>query len=196
MWNDRYNLPGWAYGTEPNDFLRANASRIPMGKVLCLAEGEGRNAVFLAEQGFRVTGVDSSDVGLKKAQQFATDRAVTIETIHSDLADYSLGVNQWDGIVSIFCHLPRALRRQVYGDAVKALRPGGVLVLEAYSPDQLNYGTGGPPMLEMLYSLSEMKTLFVGLDLELAQDVVRDVQEGDYHSGDSSVVQVVACKAA
>lgn len=107
MWDERYTEEGFAYGTEPNDFLKAEYSRIPKGgRVLCLAEGEGRNAVFLARQGYAVTAVDQSAVGLQKAKNFAAEHDVDITTEVANLADYELGTEAWDGIVSISAHVP------------------------------------------------------------------------------------------
>ena len=114
MWDERYSAAEYAYGTTANDFLAANASCIPKGNVLSLAEGEGRNAVFLALQGYSVTAVDASLVGLNKARKLAEENGVDIEFIHADLSDYDLGINQWHGIVSIFCPLPSTLRSQLY----------------------------------------------------------------------------------
>src|SRR5690554_6588810 len=114
MWNDRYNNEHYIYGTEPNRFLAEHYSSIPKGDVLCWAEGEGRNAVFLAEQGYQVTAVDLSDVGLAKAQRLAEARGVTITCVQADLAEFVLGENRWDGIVSIFAHLPPAVRQNLH----------------------------------------------------------------------------------
>src|SRR5262245_21514589 len=114
MWDERYSSEEYAYGTKPNEFLEANFNRIPKGNLLSIAEGEGRNAVFLAKQGYTVTAVDASLVGLNKARKLAEEHGVSIELIQADLADYDLGENQWDGIVSIFCPLPSAIRKQLY----------------------------------------------------------------------------------
>ena len=110
MWDERYNTEEYAYGKAANNFLEENYTAIPKGNVLSLAEGEGRNAVFLARQGYTVTAVDASQVGLNKAKKLAEEHGVTIELVHADLADFDLGENRWDGIVSIFCPLPSALR--------------------------------------------------------------------------------------
>jgi 2-polyprenyl-3-methyl-5-hydroxy-6-metoxy-1,4-benzoquinol methylase len=109
-WNDRYSEPGYAYGTEPNSYLVSVVNRIPKGKVLSLGEGEGRNAVYLASLGYNVTAVYSSDVGLAKARQLAKDRGVKITTVTADLAGLAIETESWDGIVSIFCHLPAVVR--------------------------------------------------------------------------------------
>lgn len=196
MWDQRYSQPGFAYGTEPNDFLAANAERyLPRhGEILCLAEGEGRNAVFLARHGFRVTGVDSSAVGLAKARLLAEQQGVEIQTVVADLADYDLGLARWDGIVSVWCHTPKVLRERLHRSVVAALKPGGVLLLEAYTPKQLEYKTGGPPTMDMLMTLAAVREELVGLELLDAQETIRVVHEGKYHDGVSAVLQVVARK--
>jgi SAM-dependent methyltransferase len=196
MWNQRYSEAGFAYGTEPNDFLASTAERYlpPKGEILCLAEGEGRNAVFLARFGFRVTGVDSSAVGLEKARKLAEQHGVDIQTVVADLGDFDLGVERWDGIVSIWCHTPSALRARLHRSAVAALRPGGVLLLEAYTPKQLEYKTGGPPTAELMMTLAVVREELAGLEFLEAEEKLREVHEGKYHNGLSAVLQVVARK--
>jgi SAM-dependent methyltransferase len=147
MWDERYSQPGFAYGTEPNEFLPTAAGRIPVGPVLSLGEGEGRNAAYLAGLGHQVVAVDQSEVGLAKARRLAADRGLAIETISADLARYHIEPGAWAGIVSVFCHLPRRIRLPLYAAVVRGLRPGGVFILEAYTPKQLRRDTGGPKRL-------------------------------------------------
>lgn len=196
MWDQRYSEPGFVYGTEPNDFLAEKAEHYlrPKGEVLSLAEGEGRNAVFLARRGFRVTGVDSSAVGLEKARALADTHGVRIETVVADLADFDLGVERWDGVVSIWCHTPPPLRARLHRSVVAALRPGGVLLLEAYTPRQLEYKTGGPPTADLMMTLAAVREELAGLELLEAEETLREVREGRYHGGMSAVLQVVARK--
>lgn len=193
-WNERYSEPGFAYGTAPNEFLASVVDRIPKGKILSLAEGEGRNAVYLASRGYEVTGVDGSAVGLSKARELAIQRNVTLATIHADLGEFVITPGAWDGIVAIYCHLPSALRILLHQAAVRGLRPGGVFVLEAFSKEQLAYGTGGPQSLDMLMSLDELKRELAGLELIHAVQVERDVLEGRGHTGLASVVQILGVK--
>lgn len=197
MWDQRYGGEEYAYGTEPNDFLVAQAGHLPAGgEVLCLGEGEGRNAVWLARQGFRVTGVDASAVGLAKARQLAARQGVEIATVTADLAGFDLGEARWDAIVAIFCHLPPDLRRRVHAGVVQALRPGGVLLLEAYTPRQLLFGTGGPPGLEMMMDLPGLRAELTGLVIDHGVELEREIREGRHHCGRGAVVQVVARKPA
>jgi SAM-dependent methyltransferase len=191
MWNERYGKTEYAYGTKPNDFLVSVVSRIPQGKILCLGEGEGRNAVYLASLGYSVVAVDQSEVGLAKAQKLAAQQQVTIKTVVADLAEFVIEPKAWQGVVSIFCHLPSALWEQVHTRAITGLTPGGMLVLEAYTPRQLDFKTGGPPNTDWLVSLEKVKSKLTGLDFEIASQIEREVIEGIYHTGMAAVVQVL-----
>ena len=193
FWDERFAGEEFRYGTLPNDFLREHAAALPpRGRVLCLGEGEGRNAVFLAGQGFEVVGVDGSAVGLAKAARLAHERGVTITTRQADLAQYALGRAAWDGIVSIWCHLPAPVRARVHRDVVGALRPGGVFLLEAYTPAQLAYGTGGPSAIGQLPTAAALREELAGLHFDIAVEREREVHEGTSHNGRSAVVQVLA----
>lgn len=194
LWNARYAESGFAYGTEPNDFLKSTFRRIPKGEVLMLGDGEGRNGVFLAIQGYSVMSVDWSSVGLEKAKTFAQEKQVSIKTTVCDLEHFRIETNSWDGIVSIFCHLPKVVRRKVHREVVEGLKEGGVFLLEAYSPKQIEFGTGGPKQRELLMELDEVLEEIKGLSVELAQEIEREVKEGKYHTGQASVIQIIAKK--
>ena len=194
MWDERYGSEEYIYGKDPNAFLANASKRIPKGKVLCIAEGEGRNAVYLAEQGYDVVAVDSSSVGLKKAQQLAQERGVKIQTIVADLAHFDIEPNGWDGVVSIFAHVPPQVRKALHKKVVNGLRSGGVLLLEAYHPEQLKYKTGGPPTAEFMMTLELLEEELKGLDFEHAVEMDRDVVEGKFHTGKGAVVQIVGVK--
>ena len=192
MWDERYSAEEYAYGTNPNNFLEANVSSIPKGKVLSLAEGEGRNAVFLAKQGYSVTAVDSSLVGLNKARKLAEENGVIVEFIHTDLAEYDLGEKKWDGIVSIFCPLPSSIRKQLHKKVEAALKRNGVFLLEAYTPAQLKYGTGGGNSVDVMQSKESLSLELAGLKFKHLIELERDVVEGIYHTGIGAVVQAIA----
>ena len=194
MWDERYATDEYLYGTEANAFLTSVIDRIPPGRVLCLAEGEGRNAVWLAEQGRSVTAVDASPVGLAKARQLAAARGAHIDAVVADLADYPIPADHWDAIVSIFCHIRPDLRLDLHRRSVRGLRPGGVFVLEAYTPAQLRYRTGGPPHEAMLMTLAGLRQELAGLDFVHAVECEREVVEGRLHHGLGAVVQVVAVR--
>jgi SAM-dependent methyltransferase len=192
VWDRRYSEPGYAYGTEPNDFLVSVVDRLPRGRALCLGEGEGRNAVYLAQSGFEVTAVDASAVGLGKAEQLAERHGVEISTVVSDLADFTIEPGAWQAVVSIFCHLPPAVRSAVHPAVVNGLAPGGALVLEAFTPRQLELATGGPPSRELMMELGALQIEFAGLRLAVAREIEREVIEGRYHTGAAAVVQMLA----
>lgn len=197
FWDQRYSEDGFAYGTLANDFLADQTHHIPQGRVLCLAEGEGRNAVHLAKLGYQVTAVDQSAVGMNKARQLAELHRVSINTVVADLADYPIISSDWDGIVSISAHLPPAIRQRVHQQVVNGLKPGGILILEAYTPRHLDIGgIGGPARdnKDMFMSLTILRKELKGLIFDLAREVDREVNEGRYHKGMGSVVQLVARK--
>ncbi len=194
-WDDRYSESGFAYGTEPNAFLAASLQHLPpTGTILCLADGEGRNSVFLAQQGYTVTAVDSSSVGLQKATILATERGVTITTCVADLTDYQLPENSYDAIVSIFCHLPPPVRKRLHSQIGSSLKNDGVFLLEGYTPRQLEHGTGGPPVRELLMEIVDLKKELQQLQIIHGVEVEREVYEGRLHTGLGSVVQLIAVK--
>ena len=175
--------------------MHANAALLPKKKILCLADGEGRNSVYLAGLGYEVTAVDSSKVGLEKAQQLAKAKGVTITTVHADLADYDIGTQQWHGIVSIFCHVPPQLRRKLHRKIYPALVAGGVLLLEAYTPKQLEFKTGGPSVAILTMQSADLIMELSPLPLDLNQEIIRDVYEGSGHTGKGAVVQVIGMRS-
>ena len=207
FWDARYGEgdESYAYGKEPNDFLvsvikKSVGGRLwpgipPGGTVLCIAEGEGRNAAFLASQGYRVTAVDYSSVGLRKARNLAKSRGMKIETICADLTEFEIGSERYDAVVSVFCHLPPELRRTVFAKCALALRVGGALILEAYNPRQVGRGTGGPHSTDlMMTELMLREDLGGAIAFLVLRECDRDVQEGQYHNGLSSVVQMLGIK--
>lgn len=197
MWDEKYSESEYIFGTVPNDFLRSEYARIAKGgRILCLADGEGRNSVFLAMQGYLVTAVDQSSVGLKKANELARLNGVEIQTEVADLGNFDLG-QEWDGVVSIFAHTPPAVRKQIHRVMKGALREGGVFILEAYTERQLGMdAVGGPPesQKELFMSLEGLESELGELDFAIGQEIERHVSEGKKHAGLSSVVQVVARK--
>lgn len=194
MWDERYESDEYAYGTEPNDFLAKNYHDIPKGKVLNLAEGEGRNAVFLAKKGYSVTAVDASKVGLKKAENLAKENNVEIELIHADLTEFDIKENTWDGIISIFCPLPQAIRRNVHQRAVMGLKLDGVFLLEAYTPEQIKYKTGGGNAIDVMTTKDSILSDLEGMHFIHVEELEREVIEGQYHTGLGAVLQTIAKK--
>eukprot|EP00439_Symbiodinium_sp_Y106_P046663 s1406_g5.t4 len=197
LWDRRYSKQAYAYGRDPNDFVRGafDSNLLPReGSALLLGEGEGRNAVFLAGVGLSCTAVDLSKAGLSKARRLADERGVRIKTVAADLADFCMGCSCWDAIISVFCHLEPPLRRQVHRAAAEALRPGGVVVIEAFTPAQCRYNSGGPPDEERLVTEEMLLEDFQTLEVVLCRQLERVVLEGSYHTGLASVIQFVACR--
>lgn len=193
-WDQRYAADEYVYGTEPNVFLREVLPQLPKGRALSLAEGEGRNAVFLAEYGFTVIAVDGSAVGLAKARQLAAARQVSLETQVADLADYVIAPGHYQVVTSIFAHLPPPLRDKVLRRACEGLSVGGMLVLVQYHPDQLHLGTGGPKEPERLCDMQTLQAACHNIRWRVAEQLEIDLHEGDKHRGISSVIHLLGEK--
>lgn len=191
-WDARYADEGWAFGTEPNDFLREQGHQLPPGRVLCLAEGQGRNAVWLAQRGHDVTAMDQSGFGLEGARKLAVERGVTITTVRADLTDFEIEPGAWQGIVSIYAHVAGDVRARAHARVDKGLAPGGVFILEAYRPEQIGRGTGGPSDDDRMVNLERLRRELPSLEFVVAREIDREVLEGHRHRGMSSVVQLVA----
>jgi SAM-dependent methyltransferase len=193
-WDQRYSANPAGYGTEPNAFVRQVAEGIPDGPVLCLAEGQGRNAVYLARLGHEVLAVDQSAVGLRRARELADERGVRVQTQVADLADFAIAPGGWSGIVATFLHLPSELRRRVLAAAVQGLRPGGLFILEAFAVGQLGRSSGGPRSADLLLSVDLLRDELVGLELLQLRELERVLDEGPLHQGPCLVVQALGRK--
>jgi SAM-dependent methyltransferase len=193
FWNARFSQPGAMYGDLPNDFLAAHAAELK-GPVLSLGEGEGRNACFLAARGLEVTALDISEVGSAKTLARAKGLGLTVHTVVADLKDYVFEPGRWGTIISLWCHLPLWLRPRVHEGIVSGLTTGGHLLLEAYTPRQLKFGTGGPKTEDMLYEPDGLRADFAALELSVLTELERDVTEGSWHNGRSAVVQLLGMK--
>lgn len=195
IWDTRFQQADYVYGEEPNEFLRREAHQFPPGgEILSLGEGEGRNGVYLAEQGFRVTALDGSSVALDKLRQLAGRRGVRLETRLGDVTREELGAGRWDGIYNVFCHLPSAARAELAGRIRAALRPGGVYLTEQFTPEQLAYQSGGPKDPDMLVRLAELEAAFAGWEIAYAAEERVMLAEGAHHQGPAVVVRFVARK--
>ena len=195
MWDERYQTPEYIFGDQPCQWLIMNQHRLPQsGKALALGDGEGRNGVFLAELGFEVTSVDLSEVGLSKARDLARKRGVTIQTVQADLEHYEIEAESQDLIVSIYCHLPDAIRKLVHERAEVALKPGGLFILEAFHHAQLKYQSGGPKTTDLLYDLDALLDDFQTLQILEAFDGLCYLDEGARHSGIGHIVRLVLQK--
>ena len=184
-WDARFAEAGFAYGTEANDFLVSVAHRLAVGDALCLCEGEGRNAVYLASRGFQVTAVDFSQIALRKAEALAAQRSVAIHTQCVDLAEFDPGVAQWDLATMIFGQPESGIRRALYACIAASLRPGGAFVLETKAEEGATAGSRYPGSAILCAELTD-------LEFEIARDGLRVLKEGRYHDGEQRTVQILA----
>jgi len=193
-WNRRYAGDDFLFGTEPNAWLREHAHCLPAGgSILSVADGEGRNSVWLAQQGFRVQAFDVADRAVAKAQAFAGRHGVSVNFSVADVDGFSWPDAAYDGVAAIFVQFADPdMRARLFERIVHSLKPGGVLVLQGYTPKQLEYRTGGPPILSHLYTRELLESAFADLSIVELREYEADVCEGQGHSGLSALVGLVA----
>jgi SAM-dependent methyltransferase len=198
MWDERYRTAeGYVFGTEPNAFLAAQHARLKRGwRALCPGDGEGRNGVWLAQQGLDVLSVDLSSVGLDKALDLASARGVRLMTLQADLTVWQPPEAAFDLVAACFVHLPPQLRPGVHAKYARALKPGGLLILEGFHPDQRALGltSGGPKDPQMLFAPETLRADFSALSLESCERVETSLGEGPGHQGRAVVTRLVARK--
>ncbi len=198
MWNDRYDRPDYLFGTAPAVFLTEQAEWLRPGlRALAVADGEGRNSVYMAAQGLDVVAFDAAEVGLDKARRLAAARGVTVDFRLSDIESWDWDAAPYDLVVAIFIQFADpALRARIFEGMTRALAPGGVLLLHGYRPEQVDYGTGGPPLRENMYTEEMLRAAFADLEILRLESYDREVQEGEGHSGMSALIDLVARKPA
>lgn len=196
QWDERYARQEYIYGTEPNKFLKEQLSLLKPGRILFPAEGEGRNAVFAASQGWKTDAFDQSVEGQKKALKLATHKGVTINYYIQSLNDWNPEPDQYDCIALIFVHLPDGLRQQVHNAVVRALKPGGTLLLEAFTLNQLPRTSGGPKTAELLFLEEQITSDFKDLKFTTFAETQSMLNEGPLHQGLADVFQLTAIKPA
>ncbi|TCD04978.1 class I SAM-dependent methyltransferase [Erythrobacteraceae bacterium CFH 75059] len=196
FWDERYAPDDYVYGTAPNAFLAREAHRLaPGSRVLAVADGEGRNSVFLAQHGHEVLAVDVSPRALEKAGKLAARRGVTVEHRLADLAQWDWPEGAFDAVVAIFIQFaPPPVRDRIFSGFARTLRPGGLLLLQGYRPEQLALGTGGPPSADVMYTETLLRDAFADWDIDVltAHDSV--IVEGTGHDGMSALIDLVARK--
>ena len=197
FWDEKYSASDYRYGVRPNAFLVDQAWRFPPGaRVLAIGDGEGRNGVWLSQQGHRVVSVDVSPRGLQKATALALKKGVRLTTICADLRFWDWPVARYDAVISIFVHFLPADRPALHRGMVAALRPGGLLVLEAFAKGQLAWDSGGPREPEMLYSAKDLEGDFADTDILLMRERLTKIAEGPGHEGPAVAVDFVARRPA
>jgi len=195
MWEERYGHDEYAYGEAPNAFFKSCLDRLPApGRLLLPGEGEGRNAVYAARQGWKVHAFDFSTAGRDKALRLAKRHGVHIEYEIADYESAHIEPGAYDAVALIFTHMHQSIRSTVHRKLASALKPGGHLFLEAYSQEQLRYGTGGPPNEEMLPTVETLREDFSSLDIVQLEKVEAEIYEGRYHTGLASVIRLVAVR--
>lgn len=196
MWDDKYDKEEFHYGLEPNDFLVQTKNYWKSCKTaLCLGSGEGRNEVFILEQGIDVVALDLSTVGLKKFSNLAKSRGLSnFKLLHTKIEDAVLDDFKFDLITAIWFYGGPSLKASLYKTIKKHLMPGGLALLEVYRPEQLKFGTGGPPKVDMMYTKKEIEKSLSFLDSIILNECERDISEGIGHNGKSAVVQYLGKK--
>lgn len=195
-WDQRYLADGYLFGTEPAAFLTAHAHLIePGAKVLAVADGEGRNSVYVAGLGADVTAFDASTVGVEKARSLATEHGVTVDISEADIHTWAWTPDTYDIVLAVFIQfLTPGERPPVFDGMVRTLRPGGRLLLHGYRPEQVDYGTGGPPVRENMYTEEFLDAAFPGLETERLAAYNTEIVEGTGHAGMSALIDLVARK--
>jgi cyclopropane fatty-acyl-phospholipid synthase-like methyltransferase len=194
MWDERYSQTEYFYGKNPNEFLTIAEALIPRGtNVLAIADGEGRNGVYLAKQGLNITAVDFSTVGREKALALAASQNVKLDYLIADLNEF-IFPRKFDAVVSIWVHMPETLRKKVHKQIEENLVKGGLFILESYTPKQLEFNTGGPSSVDMLYTEEQIKSDFDSIEWILAQETLKNITEGAGHLGKSSTLQMIGRK--
>lgn len=194
FWNERFSTDEYAYGTTPNQFLKKQLQLLKPGKILFPAEGEGRNAVYAAELGWKVYAFDSSSEAAKKAEKLSASKNVSICYKLSDINDIQYAELEFDCIAVIFLHLHPEERISFHSKMLKLLKPGGIFLLEGFSKKQMERNTGGPKNINMLFSREELLNDFSSASICTIEEAEVKLNEGSYHQGIASLIRVIAVK--
>jgi 2-polyprenyl-3-methyl-5-hydroxy-6-metoxy-1,4-benzoquinol methylase len=197
FWNERFDKEEFIFGKEPNEYLVQTAKQyLKSGnKVLCIADGEGRNGVWLAKQGMQVVGFDASDIALAKAKKFAEENQVQVVYSFSDTDSFHWQSNEYDAVVGIFIQFADpAMRERIFRQTYQALKPGGIFILQGYTPKQLEYKTGGPSLVEHLYTEDLIRKLTKDFTILELTSYEKELSEGPRHTGMSAILGLVARK--
>jgi SAM-dependent methyltransferase len=198
FWDSRYAEETYLFGTEPNAFLAREGWRLQPGRhALAVADGEGRNGVWMAERGLAVTSIDVSPRGTQKARALAEARGVKLDIRTIDVTAFDMGEAAFDAVVAIFIQFaPPGTREELFARMTRALKPGGLLYLQGYRPEQVDYGTGGPPYREHMYTMDLLQAQFGHLEWLHSASYDAPVHEGRGHDGMSALIELVARKPA
>lgn len=194
QWDERYAREEYIYGTNPNNFLKEQLASLKPGRILFPAEGEGRNAVYAASVGWQADAFDQSTEGQKKALKLAHNKGVNINYTIQSLNEWNPEAETYHCIALIFVHLPDELRMQVHQNAIKALKPGGTIILEAFSINQLPRSSGGPKVAELLFTKEMIAKDFTNLEIINLTETQIQINEGPLHQGLADVIQLIGHK--
>ncbi|HAL81396.1 MAG TPA: SAM-dependent methyltransferase [Mucilaginibacter sp.] len=194
FWNERYSTQEYIYGEEPNVFFADELEKLKPGSIILPCDGEGRNGVFAASMGWKVSAFDASEAGKAKALQLAAKKNVHIDYITGDALNMDYPENSMDVIAFIYAHFPPAVRKKIHQKAINWLKPGGRIILEAFNPNQLRNTSGGPKELSMLYTEDMIREDFEGLETEVLQTIQITLNEGKYHEGVADVIRFTGVK--
>lgn len=194
MWNQRFQGETYIYGQTPNQQFKTFIEKLTPGQLLLPGEGEGRNAVFAASLGWQVTAVDFSEEGRKKALLLAEQNHLKLDYVLSPVEEYQPASNRYDAIACIFLHMPPSLRHRTYQQLMKALTPGGQLLVVGFSKEQLRYNSGGPKNEDWLFAAQELEEEFNGLEVITNREQLITLDEGPFHTGQAAVVEFLAVK--
>ena len=194
FWNERFAGEEFVYGKEPNNFFKEEINKLEPGKLLLIGEGEGRNAVYAAQKGWSVDAFDWSAEAKKKAEKFAEEKNVKINYNVQELESFSVKENHYDAAGIIFVHLDEELREVVHQKIIKALKPGGAVIMEVYEKEQMKYDSGGPKSLDLLYSLEDVFEDFQDFDFQIFSKEIIYLNESPKHEGNAAVIRLSARK--
>jgi SAM-dependent methyltransferase len=196
MWDERYAAPGYLFGTEPAHFLVDQAAHLPeRGRILAVADGEGRNSVFLASRGLDVIAFDASRVAVEKARTLAAERGVSARFEVADVDGWDWAPETYDAVVAVFIQFaPPPMRARLFQGMKRTLKPGGVLMLHGYRPEQIDYGTGGPPQADNMYTEAMLGDAFGDMRILRLAAYDREIEEGKGHAGMSALIDLIAVK--
>ncbi|TNE56486.1 MAG: class I SAM-dependent methyltransferase [Bacteroidetes bacterium] len=194
FWDDRYAETGFAYGTAPNRFLEAELLKLPPGKLLLPGEGEGRNAVFAARNGWTVTAFDISSEGKRKALQWAATNSVSIQYENVSFQDFQAPDEHFDALAFVYTHMPPELRRLFHQSMLRLLKKGGMVILEGFSRAQIGKPSGGPQHPDLLFTSEMLAADFSDLEEIQLEEIDIELDEGKYHKGPASVIRLTGRK--
>ena len=194
FWDQRYGREEFIYGISPNEFLKQELNKLPKGTILLPCEGEGRNAVHAAKEGWTVNAFDFSNSGKEKAEKLAEVNQVNINYEVADMAEKDYPESYADVVALIYAHFPPELRKTAHAKAIKWLKPGGILLLEAFNTRQINNDSGGPKKVELLYTEEMLRKDFESLQIDQIESVETTLEEGEFHKGKADVIRLIAKK--